>query len=353
MKVALLTDTHFGGKNDNLAFAEFQKKFYEDTFFPTLEREKIDTIIHLGDVFDRRKYQNFATLKLSKQMFFEPASKYDMHMVLGNHDCYYKNNNDVNSVSLTCAEYTNITLYQDIPQVANIGGSDILFIPWIAPAHYTEALRVIAKAPADIAMGHLEVNGNEIVPGMYCDSGLDRNIFKRYERVFSGHYHAQQDDGHIRYLGAPYEINWGDYNTAKGFHIYDTDTREFEFHQNPNNLFRKIFYDDSKDGDILEMDLTEYENSFVKIFVVQKTDFYTFDRFIERCYDEGNFLELKIVEDFSDLDPNSIADEELEEIEDTFTLLERYVSEIESESLNKNKLNRLLKGLYIEASEAA
>ena len=227
MKVAIITDTHFGGKNDLHSFSQFQTRFYRGTFFPICRREKIDTILHLGDVFDRRKYTNFLSLKLAKEMFFEPARDYKVHMLVGNHDCYYKNNNEVNSISLTCAEYDNITTYQDVPQVVEIGGSNILFIPWIAAAHYAESINVINTAKADVAMGHLEVNGNEIMPGLFCDHGLDRDLFKRYERVFSGHYHAQQDDGHIRYLGAPYEITWNDYNTAKGFHIYDTDTREF------------------------------------------------------------------------------------------------------------------------------
>ena len=350
MKVAIVTDTHFGGKNDNISFAAFQRRFYQDTFFPILRREGITTIFHLGDCFDRRKYSNYNSLSLAKEMFFEPARDYDVHMMVGNHDCYYKNNNDVNSITLTCAEYDNITVYQDVPKVASVGGADILFIPWIAPAHYAQSVDVISSAPADMAMGHLEINGNEVMPGLVCDHGLDRDLFKRYERVFSGHYHGQQDDGHIRYLGAPYEITWNDYNTAKGFHTYDTDTREFEFHQNPNKLFKKIFYDDSK-KDMLTTDLSEYENTYVKIFVVNKTDFYTFDRFVESCYDIGNFLELKIVEDFSDLDPNSIADEELDEIEDTMSLLEKYVGEIDSEALDKPKLNKLLKGLYIEAQE--
>tara|TARA_X000001382_G_C3158087_1_gene175266 strand:- start:315 stop:1373 length:1059 start_codon:yes stop_codon:yes gene_type:complete len=350
MKVAIITDTHYGGKNDNISFAAFQRKFYQDTFFPILRREGITTILHLGDVFDRRKYSNYNSLSLAKEMFFEPARDYDVHMLVGNHDCYYKNNNDVNSITLTCAEYDNITVYQDVPKVTSVGGADILFIPWIAPAHYAQSVDVISSAPADVAMGHLEINGNEVMPGLVCDHGLDRDLFKRYERVFSGHYHGQQDDGHIRYLGAPYEITWNDYNTAKGFHTYDTDTREFEFHQNPNKLFKKIFYDDTKE-DMLSMDLSEYENTYVKIFVVNKTDFYTFDRFVESCYDIGNFLELKIVEDFSDLDPNAIADESLEEIEDTMSLLSKYVDEIDSQALDKPKLNKLLKGLYIEAQE--
>ena len=350
MKVGIITDTHFGGKNDNLQFAAFQARFYEGTFFPILRGEGVDVVIHLGDVFDRRKYSNYQSLALAKEMFFEPLRDYKVHMLVGNHDAYFKNSNHINSVSLTCKEYDNITVYEDIPEVIEIEGHHIFLVPWIAPAHRPAALNMISKAKADIVMGHLEINGSEMVPGLYCDHGLDRDMFKRYERVFSGHYHTQQDDGHIRYLGAPYEITWNDYNSAKGFHIYDTATREFEFYQNPHRMFKKIFYDDSQ-TDVLNMDLTEYANTYVKIFVVNKTDFYTFDKFVDKCYNEGDFYELKIVEDFSDLDPNSIADEALEEVEDTLTLLEKYVDEIDSVSLDNKKLNRLLKMLYIESQE--
>ncbi len=353
MRVAILTDTHHGGKNDNVSFASYQRRFYRDTFFPLLEREKITTVLHLGDVFDRRKYCNHHSLHLAKEMFFDPAYEMGLkiHMLVGNHDAYYKNDNFVNTPSLVLGEYDNITIYPSLPEVINLDGADILMIPWIAPNHYAEALEIIKTAKADIAMGHLEVNGHEIMPGYLCEHGLDASLFQRYERVFCGHYHGQQDNGHVRYLGAPYEITWNDYNTAKGFHIYDTSTREFEFYQNPNHLFKKIFYDDTKDDDPLDMDLSNFCDSYVKIFVIQKTDFYAFDKFVDRCYNEGNFFELKIVEDFSDLDPNSIADEELEDVEDTLTLLEKYVGEIDSKLLDKNKLNRLLKGLYVEANE--
>ena len=352
MRVAIITDTHFGGKNDNVSFAHYQARFYGGTFFPICRREKVDTILHLGDTFDRRKDCNHHSLHLAKEMFFDPARDYKVHMLVGNHDAYYKNDNFVNTPTLVLGEYDNINIYPSLPEVINLDGSDVLMIPWIAPAQYAEAVEIIKKAKADVAMGHLEVNGNEMMPGLVCDHGLDRDLFQRYERVFSGHYHGQQDDGHIRYLGAPYEITWNDYNTAKGFHIYDTATREFEFYQNPNRLFKKIFYDDGHSCDeMLNMDLSEYCGSYVKIFVVQKTDFYAFDKFVDKCYNEGEFFELKIVEDFSDLDPNTIADSELEDVEDTLTLLEKYVDEIDSRLLDKNKLNRLLKGLYVEAQE--
>ena len=202
MKVGIITDTHFGGKNDNLQFASFQRQFYESTFFPILRGENVSTILHLGDVFDRRKYSNYQSLALAKEMFFDPAREFKIHMLVGNHDAYFKNSNHINSVSLTCKEYDNITVYQDIPELIEIEGHHIFLVPWIASSHRATALNMLGKAKADIVMGHLEINGSEMHPGLYCDHGLDREMFKRYERVFSGHYHTQQDDGHIRYLGA-------------------------------------------------------------------------------------------------------------------------------------------------------
>lgn len=351
MKIALLTDSHFGGKQDNLHFLEYQKKFYKDFFFPDLKKKKIDTIIHLGDVFDRRKYTNFFSLKMAKEMFFEPAKDMKVHILVGNHDCYHKGNNDTNSISLVCAEYEEkFRYYTDVPEVVDFDDLNILMIPWIAPAHYGKTIKTIESAKADVVMGHLEINGNEIMPGIVCDNGLERSLFKRFERVFTGHYHTQQDDGHIRYLGAPYEITWADWNSKKGYHIFDTETREIEFFQNPDRLFKKIYYND-KEEDMLNKDLSQYKDSYVKLIVIDKNDYYTFDRFIDRCYREGGFYEFKIIEDFSELDPNSIVDNTLGEIEDTISLLQRYVDEIDSQGLDKNKLNNLLKTLYVEANE--
>ena len=71
MKVALVTDTHFGARSDNLAFDSYFEQFYTDFFFPTLEEKGIKTICHLGDIFDRRKYINFNTLRSCKRYFFD------------------------------------------------------------------------------------------------------------------------------------------------------------------------------------------------------------------------------------------------------------------------------------------
>ena len=69
MKIALLNDTHFGCRNDSPAFIKYQNRFYDELFFPYLIENKIDTLIHLGDVVDRRKFINFNTAHNFQPLF--------------------------------------------------------------------------------------------------------------------------------------------------------------------------------------------------------------------------------------------------------------------------------------------
>ena len=137
MKIAIITDQHFGARNDSTQFLDFYQKFYEETFFPKLEEEGIDTLLILGDTFDRRKYVNFYSLKRTKDMFFDPLQRMGIKvfMLAGNHDTYYKNTNDVNSVDLLLREYNNITVIDD-PTEIQIDKTKLCMMPWICPENY-------------------------------------------------------------------------------------------------------------------------------------------------------------------------------------------------------------------------
>ena len=67
MKVAIITDTHYGARKGSAHLHEYFKLFYDNVFFPTLEKEGIDTIIHMGDIFDSRKSIDYQSLEWSKK----------------------------------------------------------------------------------------------------------------------------------------------------------------------------------------------------------------------------------------------------------------------------------------------
>ena len=345
MKVAIITDQHFGARNDSIAFLDFFQKFYDDTFFPSLDAADINTVLILGDTFDRRKYVNFYALDRAKKMFFDKLEERGIrvHMLAGNHDTYYKNTNDVNSPDLLLREYNNIDVI-DSPETIVIDGTSICMMPWICPENYQESLDEMKNTKAEICMGHFEIAGFAMHRGMESHEGLSKEIFDKFDMVFSGHYHHRSDDGHIYYLGNPYELTWQDYKDTRGFHLFDLERRELEFIPNPNTMFERVEYDD-KESDPIDLDLIDLSGKYVKLVVVNKTDYYKFDKFIQKLYNKGCY-EIKIIEDFSEFEEGQI-DEEIN-LEDTVSVLSNYVDSIETD-VDKEQIKTFMRTLYTEA----
>ena len=348
MKIAIITDTHFGARNDNANFNEYFFKFYENLFFPTLVERGITTCIHMGDVTDRRKYVSYKTATDFRKRFIDKFEELgvDLHLIVGNHDTYYKNTSEVNSmeelVSNKFKVYTG-------PEIVEFDETPILLMPWINANNYNESMDALKNAQSDILMGHLEIDGFAMnANAMVCDGGWDKDSFKRFETVFSGHFHHKSDDGQIYYLGTPYEIYWNDCDDPKGFHIYDTATKELERIVNPFTLFKKIYYDDSQ-NDYSKHDVAQYKDHYVKVIVVNKKDLYEFDKFTDKLL-KADCHEVKIIEDFSELDASNVSDDIVENTEDTLTLLDKYIDELDI-TLSKDRLKNTMKSLYNEAQD--
>ena len=349
MKIALVTDLHFGARNDSAKVAKHQKKFYDEVFFPYLKEHNIDTIVDLGDTFDRRKYISFTSLKSARDMFFKPLKENNIttHMIVGNHDTVYKNTNELNSVKLLLQEYDNIIEY-DTPTDIEIDGCKLLILPWINIGNHQETMDMIKMTKAQIVFSHLELKGFEFMRGHIMHEGMDHKIFDKFDAVYSGHYHHKSTEGNINYLGTPYELTWQDYQDEKGFHVFDTKTRELTRVVSPLNMFYKLWYDDTNMTfeDIEAIDFSQYKDCFVKVIITNKTNPYLFDSYIDRL-DKNDLANLQIVEDHLNLDLEE--DEHIiDEAEDTVTILDKYVDGLEISS-DKQKVKNLLRNLYDEA----
>ena len=350
MKIALINDTHWGARNDSPAFINYFNRFYDEIFFPYLQENNIKTVIHLGDVVDRRKFINHNTAHNFKLKFWNKIDELnlDTHVIIGNHDTYYKNTNEINALqNLNISK--NAKVYTS-SQTVNFDGLDILFMPWICDTNKDDTLYHIDNTTAQIVMGHLEIKGFEMHKGHLNEQGLEKDLFKRFEKVMSGHFHKKSDDGHIYYLGCPYQIMWSDYNCPKGFHIFDTQTRELTRIPNPLVMFKKFIYND-KGEDYSKKDLSEYENTFVKLFISNKTDNDMFDKLLDRFHNEINAHEIIVIEDNNSDISVSVREDILEQGEDTLTFLGNYIEQIDT-TLDKAKLKAFAKDLYVEANES-
>lgn len=342
MKVAVITDTHFGARNDSSHFDAFFRKFYDEVFFPFLREHEIKTVFHLGDVFDRRKYINFNTLRSCRNYFFEPLKELgvDMFVIPGNHDTYYKNTNEVNSIDLLLREYPNIHVIQQCEE-KKFGKTKFSFIPWLCADNYDATLEFLQQH-SGVCLGHFEISGFDMFRGARNDGGMDRKLVSHYDMVLTGHFHHRSTDDNVYYLGSPYEMIWSDYDDPRGFHILDTDTQELTFVLNPNKMFHKLYYNDKHET----VDVSPFKKSCVKVIVVNKTDYQKFDKLIDSLYN-NEVIELTIHEDFSEFETEALESENVN-IEDTMTLLSEYVDSVES-AKDKDRLKTLLKTLYVEA----
>ena len=344
MKVAIITDQHFGARKSSKFFHDYFKKFYDNVFFPYLKENKITTIINMGDTFDNRRNIDISSLEWAKVNYFNPLKEMGItiHTLIGNHDIYYKNTNDVNSVNLLLKEYDNVIIYPETQEI-KLGRLKILFVPWINQENEKISIDAIKKSKAKIAMGHLELNGFQATRGHTMEDGMDINHFNKFEKVYSGHYHTRSTDGKIYYLGNPYEMFWNDVKDDRGFHIFDTETLEHTPVNNPYRLFYNVYYEDTNHK---LFNATEYKDKIVKVIVKQKTDQKQFEKFIDKLSAIG-VQELKIVENFN-IQGND--DFEVEETENTISILNRYIDESEIDC-DKSIIKGILRKIYSQACE--
>ena len=342
MKIALITDQHLDGRKGNINFWNYWQRFYDDIFFPTLEKEKIDTIIDLGDTFDNRKSIDFNTYDRITENYFKKLQPYEVHMLVGNHSIYYKNTNKINSPELLLNQYKNIKIYTESEDV-KLGGKNFLMLPWINRENYDDVLKTLNNSKSDICCAHLELAGFEMTPGLVMDHGMDPKLFHRFERVWSGHYHHKSKRGNIQYLGNPYQMYWNDYKDTRGFHIYDTETDRLRFVENPFEIFEKVYYNDIE-SDYNKYDVSDYRNKFIKLIVEEKRDYQMFETLVDRLYNVGAH-DVKIAETLVEVDGVDQADLETK---DTMTLLNEYIDEVEM-VVDKTDLKKLMRSLYIES----
>jgi hypothetical protein len=345
VKIAIITDQHFGARKNSKLFHDYFLKFYEDIFFPTLIKEGITTIVDMGDTFDSRKGVDFVSLEWAKNNYYDRLEELGItiHTIIGNHTAYYKNTNDLTGVGLFLREYDNVKIYSETEEVI-IDNTKFLFVPWINSENQEKTFQLIEETDSPCVMGHLELNGFMATRGHFMENGMDSSIFDKFDRVYSGHYHMRSNKENIFYLGNPYEMYWNDVNDRnRGFHLFDTNTLEHKPVNNPYQLFHNLYYEDTPHQ---MLDITKYDQKIVKVIVRKKSDPKKFEKYIDKLY-SSNLAELKIVENFDFTEGEEF---EADESEDTISLLNRYIQESEVD-LDKSVITNILQDVYKEACE--
>ncbi len=344
-RVAVISDIHFGARSENVNYTEYQKNFFE-FFFKVIDEEGITEILNLGDVFDRRKFVNFQTLRNMKKFYYDQLASRGLneHFLIGNHDTYFKSTNDINSPSLILTPYIKNLIWKE-PKILNILGEQILFVPWISSDNKDICLEYLSNASTKIIVGHFEINGFEMNKGVYCDHGIEPNIFEKFDLVLSGHFHQKSSgpNRRINYVGSPFEMNWGDYGEDRGFHLLDLSSKELTFIKNPFTLFKAISSEEITD----RTDYNFYRNSFVKVIVNSKTSPKKIDLIREKMMLAG-VADLKLIEELP------VTDEQLRlnvNLVDTLSMIHEHIDNDDMITIDKNSLKIFISEVYKDAMD--
>lgn len=264
-KVAFITDTHLGARSDHAAFTKANKDFFP-RFFGDLYYRGITEIYHLGDLVDRRKEISIEIIKHAHEDFLQMAADQGIKvkLLVGNHDCPYRNTNKVNAVRELTKNYTNVKVFEEPTE-----HDSFLILPWINTENASEAVKLVTGSSKPFVLGHLELMTFMMTSGSVCEHGLDPKVFKKFKGVYSGHFHKKQSKGNVHYIGSHSQFNWDDHGDERGYSIFDTETGELEFIENQYRMFEKVTW--SGDKPKLD-DMPNVDSRFVKVVVEQVGD---------------------------------------------------------------------------------
>lgn len=344
MKIAIITDLHFDYKPDSEVFARSYEHFYNNLLFPTLKERGIKRLLCLGDVFDKRKTVNVKAFQQAERLLFTPLQENDIHswFIVGNHDVYYKTTNKINSLTELIGERFPVLTEPHEFSPDDKDPTPILLIPWINQENEEAVFKALSTSKAKYVFGHFEISGFGMSKGTVSTVGLDRSVFKRFDVVGSGHYHTRSTDGQIYYMGAGYQMTWADYDDPKGFHIFDTDTGEFEFIQNDYEIFVKVLYDGKETKEPKNL-----EGKIVRLVVIKNEDPKHLEKFVTKLQLQ-NPAELKVIEQKYDV--NNVSVESHVDVQDTLSLINEYIDELEIDAIERKvAIKDILTSVYREA----
>ncbi|UMO77273.1 recombination endonuclease subunit [Stenotrophomonas maltophilia phage vB_SmaM_Ps15] len=346
MKVAMITDIHFDVRNGSRYFLDKYEKFFREVFFPTLDREGIKTVLHLGDNWEYRTKLNVYSMNRTFKMFFDELEKRDIKLIMlkGNHDVVFKNTNEYNSVDFLQKMYANVHVVQETETI-DFDGFPINFVSWVNNENLDRCLKFINECPPTVLCGHFEIKSFEMIKGQVATHGFDKEIFRRFDKVYSGHFHTVSTDGRIFYITNPFQTNWSDYSLDKGFRIFDTANQDLQFIPNPFDVYDKIAYTD--DIDLMEFDYESFRDKIVRVYIESyaKTNQAKLSLFLEKIQNVTYSCDLQEIDDTVYVNENGNI-----EFVDTTQMIETYIRDVvQNPNIDNDKLLSKFMDMFHEA----
>jgi len=223
--ICCIADLHFGVHQNNSMWHSIAHEWavWLDT---ELKSKNIKDIFILGDFFHYRSEIAVNTIQFATNIL-NIWKNYNIVILVGNHDSYYKDRVDVNSLSLFDG-WSNVTVISEPTKITSYG-KELLICPW---GTSSEEL-----TKSDIIFGHFEIESFKMNQFKVCTDGAkSKDLLKNTDLVLTGHFHLREEreykNGKILYVGNPYQMDFGDVNSTKGYYILDIKNKQYNFYEN-------------------------------------------------------------------------------------------------------------------------
>lgn len=341
----IIGDMHTGVKAGNqLSMEIFHAYFasYLKDIFAYIDEHKIKDVVLLGDVFDVRKNLNSWAAEWFKKHFRDECvfRGLNVYVIVGNHDIFYRENLDINSPELMMGDLPDTFTLVNEPMEYNIGGMDCLLVPWICKQNEGAVLAAIKRSKADYLFGHFEFDGFEFNKGVAAKSHFKHEDFKKFKKIWSGHYHHGQMRDNVIYTGTPWELTWMDCDDPKG--IYEFKDHKFEFIPNPHRIYSKVHYLEN-----LPVSADDVTGKHVRVILQGRSDKKKFNKFMDDLY-AMNPIDVKVEESFQEELASEIV---IDKMKSTIQFLHDYIDQSDIE-LDKDKMKTVMDDLYQQAMMA-
>jgi len=223
-KIAHIADTHI----KNLKF-HYEYKIVFEQLYETLRKEKVDYIVHCGDIAHTKTQISPEFVELCSDFFSSLASIAPTYIILGNHDGNLKNSTRQDALT-PIVKALNLP---DLHLLKNAG--EVLVGPHIAfnvLSVFDEDNWVMPSDPEriNIALYHGSVSGVKTDTGWVMTHGdHDVSIFGGHDFAMLGDIHKTNqvldDEGRVRYPGSTVQQNHGETND-KGFLIWEIEDKD-------------------------------------------------------------------------------------------------------------------------------
>jgi UDP-2,3-diacylglucosamine pyrophosphatase LpxH len=267
-RVWFITDTHLGVRNNSTEWVEIIENYFDNFFFPLIEKnyQPGDVLLLLGDFFDSRQSVNLKVLNLGVDLAerFSNIFVDGIWLLVGNHDIFGKNTNDINSLK-SIKWIPGVTIFEE-PCSLKLGNKTFFMMPWRKDSNEEENCLDSAE-PHDYLCCHCDIRGLKFNKFVNVEHGANIDKFRKFSRVFSGHIHYGQTLGNIIMLGSPYEITRSDSGNKKGIYLLNLESDSLEFFENTlSPKFKRFHFEEILEKTIDEVN-QEFNNNFVDVMI--------------------------------------------------------------------------------------